>query len=62
MERPWLLRKLADSDAAQVRQGFLDMIALTDVMTVIPAHDRDAYDGIPLLPARFSPAAPVTTP
>ena len=61
LERPWLLRKLADSDAEQVRQGLLRVIALTGVMKVIPAHDRDAYDGIPLLPARFSAAAPATT-
>jgi len=62
VERPWLLRKLADSDAEQVRQGLSHMIALTGVMTVVPAHDRDAYDGIPLLPVRFSPAARATTP
>ncbi len=55
VQRPWLLRKLADSDAEQVRQGLSRMIALTGVMTVVPAHDRDAYDGIPLLPTRFSP-------
>ena len=55
VQRPWLLRKLADSDAEQVRQGLSRMIALTDVMTVVPAHDRNAYDGIPLLPTRFSP-------
>jgi N-acyl homoserine lactone hydrolase len=57
VERPWLLRKLADSDAEQVRQGLSRIIALSGVMTVVPAHDREAYDGIPLLPARFSAAA-----
>ncbi len=56
VERPWLLSKLADSDAEQVRQGLLRAIALNDVMQVIPAHDRDAYTGIPLLPARFTAA------
>lgn len=50
VERPWLLRTLADSDAGQVRQGILRAAALTDVMQVIPAHDVHAYDGIPLLP------------
>ena len=55
VQRPWLLRKLADSDADQVRQGLSRMIALTGVMTVVPAHDRDAYEPIPLLPTRFSP-------
>ena len=54
--------EVADSDAEQVRQGLSRMIALTGVMTVVPAHDRDAYNGIPLLPARFPPAAPATTP
>jgi N-acyl homoserine lactone hydrolase len=62
VERPWLLRKLADSDAEQVRQGLSRMIALNGVMTVVPAHDRAAYDGIPLLPARFSPATAPATP
>ena len=56
VERPWLLSRLADSDAEQVRQGLLRAIALSDVMQVIPAHDRDAYAGIPLVPERF-PAA-----
>ena len=54
VERPWLLSKLADSDSVQLRRGLLNAIALTDVLTVVPAHDRDAYDGIPLLPGRFS--------
>ncbi len=53
VERPWLLRMLADSDSEQVRQGLLRAIALTDLMQVIPAHDRSAYVGIPELP-RFS--------
>ena len=57
VERPWLLRKLADSDPEQVRQGLLRVIALADRMQIVPAHDRDAYDGIPYLPARFSPVA-----
>jgi N-acyl homoserine lactone hydrolase len=53
VERPWLLSKLADSDREQLRQGLANAIALTGVMQVIPAHDRDAYDGIPRLPARL---------
>ena len=56
-ERPWLLRKLADSDPGQVRQGLLRVIALADLMQIVPAHDRGAYDGIPHLPARLTPAA-----
>jgi N-acyl homoserine lactone hydrolase len=56
-ERPLLLRKLADSDPGQVRQGLLRVIALADLMQIVPAHDRRAYDGIPLLPARLTPVA-----
>jgi glyoxylase-like metal-dependent hydrolase (beta-lactamase superfamily II) len=55
-ERPLLMRKLADSDPGQVRQGLLRVIALADLMQVVPAHDRNAYDGIPRLPARLAPA------
>ncbi|SDQ71269.1 Glyoxylase, beta-lactamase superfamily II [Quadrisphaera sp. DSM 44207] len=56
VERPWLLRRLADSDPAQVRQGLLRVIALAGLVQVVPAHDRDAYDGIPHLPDRTAPA------
>ena len=59
VERPWLLRKLADSDPEQVRQGLLRAVSLADVMQIVPSHDVGAYDGIPLLPARFTPAATV---
>lgn len=55
-ERPWLMRRMADSDRKQVRQGLLKAIALTGVMNVVPAHEVHAYDGIPHLPARI-PAA-----
>jgi N-acyl homoserine lactone hydrolase len=51
VERPLLMRKLADSDPEQVRQGLLRVIALAGVMQVVPAHDRNAYEGIPRLPA-----------
>jgi glyoxylase-like metal-dependent hydrolase (beta-lactamase superfamily II) len=54
-ERPLLLRKLADSDPGQVRRALLRVIALAGLMQVVPAHDRDAYDGIPHLPARLTP-------
>ena len=55
-ERPWLMRKLADSDPAVVRQGLLRVIALAGLMQIVPAHDGRAYDGIPRLPARLAPA------
>ena len=54
VERPLLLRKLADSDPEQVRQGLLRVIALADLMQIVPAHDRNAYDGIPHLPAQLA--------
>lgn len=49
VERPLLLRKLADSDPGQVRQGLLRVIALAGLMQIVPAHDHGAYDGIPFL-------------
>ena len=58
VERPWLLSKLADSDPEQLRRGLLLAIALDGVMTVVPAHDRDAYATIPLLPTRFTDQQP----
>lgn len=56
VERPLLMQKLADTDPAQVRQDLLRMIALSAQMQIVPAHDRDAYDGIPHLPARLGSA------
>jgi N-acyl homoserine lactone hydrolase len=58
VERPLLLRKLADSDPEQVRQGLLRVIALAGLMQIVPAHDRNAYAGIPRLPARLAPVPP----
>jgi N-acyl homoserine lactone hydrolase len=61
-ERPWLLRRLADSDPGQVRQGLLRAIALNGLMQIVPAHDLSAYDGIPRLASRLAPVpAPGTT-
>ena len=51
---PWLLRKVADCDPKQVRQSLLRVIALADLMQIVPSHDRDAYDGIPALPVRLT--------
>ena len=50
-QRPLLMRMLADSDARQVRRDLGRILALTGRMTVVPAHDARAYDGIPLLAA-----------
>jgi glyoxylase-like metal-dependent hydrolase (beta-lactamase superfamily II) len=57
VERPSFVRKLADSDPEEVRQGLLRVIALTDLMQIVPSHDCDAYDGIPHLPVRLTPVA-----
>jgi glyoxylase-like metal-dependent hydrolase (beta-lactamase superfamily II) len=56
VERPLLLRKLADSDPEKVREGLLRVIALAGLMQIVPAHDRNAYDGVPRLPARLTSA------
>jgi N-acyl homoserine lactone hydrolase len=57
VERPWLMRKLADSDPEQVRHGLLRVIALADLMQIVPAHDVNAFEGIPFLPESQIPAA-----
>jgi N-acyl homoserine lactone hydrolase len=49
VERPWLLRKLADDDPALVREGLLRMIALDHLIHIVPAHDLGAHDEIPRL-------------
>jgi glyoxylase-like metal-dependent hydrolase (beta-lactamase superfamily II) len=48
-ERPWLLRALADSDAARVRRDLGRIIALADRVQIVPAHDARGYNGIPRL-------------
>jgi hypothetical protein len=48
------MRKLADSDPARVREALLRVIALADLIQIVPAHDVHAHDGIPDLPARSS--------
>jgi len=49
VERPWLMSMLADRDPRQVRQDLLRMIALDEMMHIVPAHDHRAYEGIPRL-------------
>jgi N-acyl homoserine lactone hydrolase len=54
-ERPLMMRMLADVDAGQVRNALLRVIALADLMQIVPAHDGHAYEQIPPL---LDPAAP----
>lgn len=49
VDRPLLMRTLADSDAAQVRRDLALVIAIAGRMQVVPAHDARGYDGIPRL-------------
>ena len=56
VERPWLLKKLADSDPEAVRQRLLHVIALDGLLHIVPSHDRDAYNGIAPLPRTFAAA------
>jgi N-acyl homoserine lactone hydrolase len=51
VERPWLIRRLADSDPARLRQDLRRVIALDGLLHLVPAHDLGSYDGIPLLTA-----------
>ncbi len=51
VDRPWLMRRLADSDPDQVRADLARVSALAGRYRVIPAHDARAFDGIPTLSA-----------
>lgn len=51
VERPLLLRALADSDSSAVRRDLARVIALADRVHLVPAHDARAYDGIARLTA-----------
>ena len=55
-ERPLLMRKLADTDAGQVRDDLLRVASLASLMQIVPAHDVRAYDGIPRLSTRPAPS------
>jgi N-acyl homoserine lactone hydrolase len=51
-QRPILMRKLADVNAGQVREGLARVASLAGLMQIVPAHDVAAYEGIPWLSAR----------
>ena len=48
LERPLMMRMLADSDARQVRRDLARVISLAGLMHIVPAHDLRAYEGIPV--------------
>ena len=48
-QRPLLMRLLADSDPARIRQDLARVAALSHHLRIVPAHDARGYDGIPLL-------------
>lgn len=51
-ERPWLQRRLADVDPAEVRENILRMAAVVarfPEITIVPAHDARAFAELPLL-------------
>jgi N-acyl homoserine lactone hydrolase len=49
LERPLLMRMMADSDAKQIRQDLSRIVAVAGRIQIVPAHDLRAYEGIPLL-------------
>lgn len=51
VQRPWLMRRVADVDARLVRAGLDRVVALRDVVRMVPAHDLAAYATIPVLGA-----------
>jgi len=56
LERPLLMRMLADSSAKQVREDLSRIIAVASRVQVVPAHDARGYAGIPqLVAAEVSP-------
>jgi glyoxylase-like metal-dependent hydrolase (beta-lactamase superfamily II) len=52
VDRPWLMRKLADSDPAQIRTDLARIVAIADRFQVVPAHDTRGYLAIPTLIGR----------
>jgi len=49
LERPLMMRMMADSDAKQIRQDLSRIVAVAGRIQIVPAHDLRAYEGIPLL-------------
>jgi glyoxylase-like metal-dependent hydrolase (beta-lactamase superfamily II) len=54
-ERPWLVRRKADTDAEANRENLLRIIALKErlpELIIVPAHDMRGFAQIPKLPSR----------
>ncbi len=49
VDRPFLMRTLADTDAEQVRRDLARVLAIAERMQIVPAHDARGYTGIPQL-------------
>lgn len=58
VQKPLLMRALADSDSARVRDDIARIVAIADRVQVVPAHDAAAYEGIPVLAPAARSAAP----
>lgn len=54
VDRPLLMRAMADVDPERVRTGLGHVIALENVLDIVPSHDVTAYAGIPVLTDRLS--------
>lgn len=51
VDRPWLMRRLADSDPGRVRADLARISGLANRYHVIPAHDDRAFTAMPVLTA-----------
>lgn len=61
-QRPWLMRRLADSDPTSIQRDIERIAALADIMHIVPSHDQASYAGIPELGAAFAAPTPVFPP
>jgi glyoxylase-like metal-dependent hydrolase (beta-lactamase superfamily II) len=55
-ERPWLVRRMVDSDPAAVRSQIVHMHRLQKMMpdlVIVPAHDRRVWDTLPRFPEGY---------
>jgi glyoxylase-like metal-dependent hydrolase (beta-lactamase superfamily II) len=56
-QRPWLMRRLADSDPASIQRDIDRIAAIADAVHVVPSHDLSSYAGIPELSTAIHAAA-----